>query len=393
MICRICEKDTLELMIDFGMHPIVHNLMKTPDDAYKKYPFRLGCCNNCGFIQLMECIPPEILYGNYFTVSSWKSQPHVPRLISVMQSITGGDFQYSIFDIGCNDGSFLEALKETGYTNLYGIEPTLDASQIALGKSLNVHHGFFSYKSACNLYERKYFDIVTTRQVLEHIEDLNDFLKGIHSILKDDGILIIEIPDSEWHLDYFDYALWEEHVNYFTLDTLSRLLKKHSFNIVHHETTLFSGKALTVFCKKSKGISKDIEPPLSDRGKIEKYSKNWNLFKSGLRNFLDSIDKPIAMYGCGARSSTFINFTNISKLLDCFIDDQKEKQHLYVPGGNLKIEGWDEEKFNRHVFLLGVNTENEYKVMQKRNLAKGYFFSVLPPSIHLPEYWEKLIND
>ena len=48
-----------------------------------------------------------------------------------------------------------------------------------------------------------------------------------------------------------DYSLWEEHINYFTLNTLKTLLKKHSFEIIHYETTLYSGKALTVFCKKT----------------------------------------------------------------------------------------------------------------------------------------------
>ncbi|EMN97181.1 hypothetical protein LEP1GSC110_0053 [Leptospira interrogans serovar Medanensis str. UT053] len=76
-----------------------------------------------------------------------------------------------------------------------------------------------------------------------------------------------------------------------------------------------------------------------------------------------------------------------------FIDDQTEKQNLYVPGSRLQIISSDKlsEKID-HV-LLGVNTENENRVLTKR-LNKGITYnSILPPSRLLPEFWEEMIND
>jgi len=393
MICRLCENDTVELLIDFGEQPIVHNLLKTCDEKYSKYPFRLGHCATCGFMQIMECIDPNILYQNYFTISSWKNQPHIPRLISVMQSITGLSGNSRILDIGCNDGSFLETLKQQGYENISGIEPTKDASQKALDKGLNVHYGFFGKETATNIFNKNYFDVITTRQVLEHISNLDDFLEGVNFVLKDDGYFVIEIPDSEWNLDYLDYALWEEHVNYFTLATLKQLLRKHSFEVIHHESTLFSGKALIVFCERVKTAKEKIEYNDSDRKKTRNYQSHWELYKNKLYKFLASQNKPIAVYGCGARSSTFVNFTAISKFIDCFIDDQTEKQDLFVPGGLLRINPWHNSKYEDYIFLLGVNTENEYKVIHNRKLQKENYYSVLPPSRHLIDFWKSMIYD
>ena len=110
MICRICESNTVEELIDFGAHPIVNNLIHLKNEEYQNYPFRLGSCICCGFLQVMDVIDPSILYQNYFTVSSWKNQPHVSRLIGVMEDIAGLNKKDKVLDIGCNDGSFLESL-------------------------------------------------------------------------------------------------------------------------------------------------------------------------------------------------------------------------------------------------------------------------------------------
>jgi 2-polyprenyl-3-methyl-5-hydroxy-6-metoxy-1,4-benzoquinol methylase len=395
MICRLCEHDHVDLLIDFGQQPIVHNLLNSSDQDYVKYGFQLGSCRNCGFLQILNPIDPQILYQNYFTVSSWKNQPHVSRLIDILESIVGINEDSYILDIGCNDGSFLESLQQRGYKYLSGIEPTHDASQKALSKGLEVHQGFFGQESASSIYSHKNFDVITTRQVLEHIANLDDFLIGIELLLKDEGVLVIEIPDTEWNLDYLDYALWEEHVNYFTFNTLEQLLCKHNFSVIHYETTLFSGKALIVFCEKMNSQKPYVKHTYHnhDSFKINKYKKCFSLYKKQLTHFLASSQKPIAMYGCGARSSNFINFMEIDSFIDCFIDDQLEKQNFFVPGSNLKIYKWDYQVHNSYTFLLGVNTENEHKVISNRKMMQGNYFSVLPPSRYLPDFWKSMIYD
>ena len=391
MICRLCDSDSVVELIDFGRHPIVHNLKKAQYDKSKDYVFKLGSCSKCGFLQLMEPISPEVLYKNYLFMSGWKNQPHISRLIEVMESISGINYHNPILDIGCNDGSFLKSLREVGYSNLYGVEPTSDAFNIAIKNDLNVYSGFFGYEFSKNVYDKGKFNVVTTRQVLEHIVDLADFLKGIRYVLKDDGVLVIEVPESEWNLDYLDYALWEEHVNYFTINTLEMLLSRHGFRIIHYETTLFSGKALTVYCEKVNFVN--IEYSNYDLEKINKYEKHFPVFKTEIQKFLREKEHPVIMYGCGARSSNFINFTEIGDLISCFVDDQVEKQGLYVPGCNLKINPWDRKYANNHTVILGVNTENEYKVIHRNKLNMQNVYSSTPPSANLPMFWKNMIYD
>lgn len=143
MICRICNKKSSVKILNFGKQPIVHNLQKNKNFNYKKFEFNLGACKECNFLSLMNPINPEILYQNYFTISSWKFQPHTSRLIELMKQILGMNKETKILDIGCNDGSFLEELIDQGMQNIKGVEPTLDAYNLCLKKKLDVENSFF----------------------------------------------------------------------------------------------------------------------------------------------------------------------------------------------------------------------------------------------------------
>jgi 2-polyprenyl-3-methyl-5-hydroxy-6-metoxy-1,4-benzoquinol methylase len=392
MNCRLCETNNVELMINFGNQPIANNLKNTANTISESYPFELGYCKKCGFIQIITPIDPQILYQNYFTISSWKNQPQVHRLIEVLNSLHGINSKSDILDIGCNDGSFLDILRKMNFSNLHGIEPTTDSFELAKKKGLNVTKSFFSSDNAKRIYGDKKFDLIITRHVLEHILDLNDFISATKNVLNDDGLLVIELPDSQLNLEYMDYGLWEEHINYFTYPTLKRLLNKHGFQIIHHESTLFSGRAMMLFCKKINNVKKVSNASLSEIDDIILYKRNWKIFNENLIKYFENIKKPIAIYGCGARSINFINLTNSAKYITCFIDDQKEKQNLIVPcDNNLVVEKWDTQKYKEFYFLLGVNTENETKVINNRGLKKQGYHSILPPSKILPKFWDDLI--
>jgi SAM-dependent methyltransferase len=392
IFCRICQSSNFEYQINLGKRPIVHNLLKDCQAYYESYFFHLSSCKTCGFIQLVDPIPANILYENYFTVSGWKNQPHVPRLLEVIENMSAFHKSSNILDVGCNDGSFLNYLKTKGYSNLTGIEPTKDAYALAISKGFDVENIFLTESLAHSKFRKGSYDLITARQVLEHIIDLDDFVRSLKYLLSEDGTLVIEIPDSTWNLEFLDYALWEEHVNYFTLSTVRQLLEKNGFTIVHYEITLFSGRALTVFCQKNESEFVPLSSfKNNDEVNIIKFFSSFEQFKLNLHEYIHSIRKPIAIYGCGARSSNFVNFTEIGSLLTHFIDDQIEKQNLIVPGCNLKILPFDVSITNDYFFLLGVNTENERKVIENKCLNTNSYASVLPPSIYLPKFWKKMI--
>ena len=389
MKCRLCRLGSVDLHLDFGKQPIVHDLLDRSDQSYRTFPFNVGYCPSCGFMQLIDNIPPEALYKNYFTVSSWKSQPHVTRLMQLMEGVFDLNPRTRILEIGCNDGSFMEKLAENGYRNALGIEPTKDAYKLAEGRGLNVINGFFGLTMAATLAGKDRPDLIVSRQVIEHIPDLHEFLDGIYNVLQLNGGLVLELPDHSMNYETLDYTFWEEHVNYFTLHTLTTLLAMHGFETVHHESTLFSGKALFVFAqKKARGRQAQLIRNL-DHERATRYKTLYPELQNSMRTFLENRAKSgIAVYGAGARSCNFVNLLGLKDYVNVFIDDQLEKQNKYVPGSGRLIRPYIDDEDDKRFFLLGVNCENEPKVIRQRNLAA--YASVLPPSRYLPDFWRAL---
>ena len=109
--------------------------------------------------------------------------------------------------------------------------------------------------------------------------------------------------------EQLDYTFWEEHVNYFTINTIQYLLSRFGFRIIHHETALFSGKCLMVFAVKETEINPTLKGAQQEIVQVRNYVEEFPKFKLRLKTFIEKkcASEQLMMYGCGARSSNFIN--------------------------------------------------------------------------------------
>jgi len=391
IFCRLCKTKKLKKLIDFGCKPIVNFLLNSPNVIYSKYPFKLSICDNCQLQQIEKPISDKILYNNYNTPSTWKNEPHINSLIFLIK-IYVQNKKSKILDIGCNDGKFLKILKKEKFKKITGIEPTINSYNVAKKSGLKVFNGYFKKSEKYFKFLEKKYDVIIFRQVLEHIKDLNNFMNLVSTKLANSGLIIIEVPDHESSMLNLDYALWEEHVNYFTLSSLENLLIKCNFKIIYYEYVLFSGKTLRVIAEKRKSKKTYLE----NINAIKKYKKCFKLLKQKIHLTLNK--KKFLVYGAGARSQNFINLLELDKI-KFFYDDNHHKIGKFVPGYNVKIKKFNKNELKEVDYvLLGVNTENENLIINK--LTPPFFikkksikyFSILPPSLNLPPFWKKLIN-
>lgn len=401
-ICRLCDGEKLSPLLDMGSHPIAHHFPKRAGEGEFVHPVVLSFCEDCGLSQIVDPVPAERLYGEYVCLSSWKPQPHVPRLLDLIRDLPGLIETSPILEIGCNDGDFLRALREKGFTNLFGIEPAKDAFAGLEKRGFKCIRGYFNEEMARTLLiAQGKFHLIVVRQVLEHIGDLNSFLKGVRSLLFPGGYVLIEVPDFNFSIKNRDYsAIWEEHVNYFCRNTLRRILSRHKIDVLNEETANFSGQALVVIGRLGEEPVplKEMSPvDHEERAGMNIYRKSWDPFRRKLREFLDShkrSGKKIAVYGAGNRACAVINFVGIKDYLDFIVDDQKEKQGKRMPGSQLPILSPEAiEKKSIDLCLLAVNAENEDNVISRYAEGKTTavdFVSLLPPSPRLPPFWKDL---
>jgi SAM-dependent methyltransferase len=151
-------------------------------------------------------------------------------------------------DIGCNDGSLLEALRRAGYAQVVGVEPNPVAASIARNKGHQVYTSYLTKELASQIVaDCGAFDTVYLRHVVEHVSDLEAFFGALRVLLRPDGLLVLELPDVEEGFALGSPAiLWEEHVSYFTQALAEYLLERFGFHISDRRRYVFGGGSLAL---------------------------------------------------------------------------------------------------------------------------------------------------
>ena len=389
-------------LIDFGSQPIAHRMLATATEEEFTHPFSISLCESSGLVRIDDPIAPEELYTNYFCLSEWKWQPHIPQLATRIEEISELAKDDFILEVGSNDGGFLEVLKERGFQNVLGIEPANDALASANKRGVETIPGYFTPELAAEIVaKRGQCDLFVSRQVLEHIGDLDQYREALSTVLRPGGFALIEVPDFQFSLDTGDYsAIWEEHVNYFTLPSLSHFMAQAGIEVQHSETVNFSGQGLVALGRRTaQSLAVDSIENLDQlRAKALAYRDYWPTFRDRFLEYLQQArrdGKRIAVYGAGCRACSLINFTGAAPYIDFMVDDQLEKQNKFMPGSRLPVLPTSALRDQSvDICLLTVNSENDEKVIAKhQTLTESglVFVPVLPPSENLPDFfWQNV---
>jgi len=371
--------------------PIAHRLLRTRDEPEERFPFEVLACGHCGLPQIVKPIDPDILYRQFnYNFSSWKPEPHQPDELDTIGKFTKHE---KVFEIGCNDGLFLTKLRERGAKVLIGVEPNPVSGKIAGERGIKVYPDMIR-PALCRdaVANAGKFDLVIARQVLEHLVDFENFFECVKLALSDDGLLFIDVPDFAPGSTVGDVSvLWEEHVSYFTEPTLLALLARHGFEPVSVKKYNFSGGSLAVAARRAK---QDVAPPSAPAGVGERFGQRAREYGARLRPILTRAranGAEIVIYGAGCRACTFTNAHELADLVEVSVDDQKERQGLFLPGTGIPIRAPEDlaAKSNPLVCLLAVNQENEANVSARlRETLKRplHVVSIFAPS----DIWSEL---
>ena len=365
--CRVCGSEAVSPLADFGNMPIAHRLLDEAGQAEETFPFALSLCRQCGLIQVPAPIDPEILYRDFnYNFSSWKPEPHRADEIALILEHAAPK---SVAEIGANDGLFLSELRTAGVTTLAGIEPNPVSGRIARERGLAIYEGMASVATAERMVaEHGRFDLVVSRQVLEHVPGVGEFFATARALVRDDGYLFIDVPDMDPSAELGDCStLWEEHVTYFARPTLSALLLANGFEPVAVRTYDFSGGALAILARRiATPLSADEVIDPSGVARAQRVALRVSDYSSRLSAALARARQhgvAAAIYGAGVRACTLTNALRLRDL-GWSIDDQTERQGKFMPGTHLEIRPSSSlaEGTGPLIVLLAVNNENEAKV-------------------------------
>jgi hypothetical protein len=216
--------------------------------------------------------------------------------------------------------------------------------------------------------------IVSCRYLLEHSHDPLASLQGLSHLVDDDGLLLIEVPDSSKFLSMMDYSfIWEEHICYFTEDTFRTCAQTAGYEII--QFTRFPGvleDALVFMLRVTKHLPAQKKPrDIRKNSEIfTRYRSNFESLRQRYRATLQAISirgKKVAIFGAGHQSIMFINALGLAQHISYVIDDAPEKIGYLIPGTAIPIVSSEHLASDPsiEVCLLAVGPNVEEKIRNK----------------------------
>jgi SAM-dependent methyltransferase len=389
--CRLCGGRQLSHFLSLNELPISHYLRKSATDPDPRFTVHFQSCQDCGLLQIVDAIPPDKIYAEADTYTTGFQRPrHLDDLITtaVARQDPG-----RVIDVGCNDGNLMENLRRAGYAKVVGVEPNPVAAEIARNKGYEVYTSYLTQEQASLIAGKcGVFDAVFLRHVVEHVSDLDDFFAGIRTLLRDDGLLVLELPEVEEGFSLGSPAiLWEEHLNYFTAALAEHMLTRFGFRVCDRRSYVFGGgsmafvahkRAVPVACTLS---SPDPAPALD---LLQRFAGGIERQKTELRSLVSaakSAGYQVLVYGAAPRSCLLVSVSELADMIDFAVDDRKDIQHRLMPGTSHAVRPLTEVAGvvgKKLLCLLGVGSENEYKVKARFDEAVAgdkIYVSLFPP--------------
>ncbi|MEZ5738648.1 MAG: class I SAM-dependent methyltransferase [Burkholderiaceae bacterium] len=255
--CRHCGTRTSDVVADLGMQPIA-NAMREQSELSRMeptFPLRALICPNCLLVQIEEVQSAQELFSaDYTYFSSYADalveQARMYALRSIERFRLGSGSR--VVEIACNDGYLLRWFKEAGVP-VAGVEPTANTAAVTRAMGIPVDTRFFGEQTARDLLAQGLSaDLMPANNVVAHVPDINDFLKGFTVLLKPEGVASFEFHHvlNLLQKNQFD-AIYHEHYYYHSLRTLQRILASQGLRVFDVEKIPSHGGSLRVYAQRA----------------------------------------------------------------------------------------------------------------------------------------------
>ena len=402
--CRLCNSKDFRLVLDLGEQPPSNALLnKKQVNSEYKFPLRLFLCKNCYHLQLRDVVDKGYLFSNYVYITSANETmvKHFKKYSEYLyKTFLKKKNSSHVIEIGSNDGTLLKNFLIHD-VDVLGIEPAKNLAKYSKKAKVRTITDFFSYKLAKKISKEAKADIIIANNVLGHIDDLTDFIKGISVLLENDGVFVFEVPHSYELLKRLEFdTIYHEHISYFSITALERWFKRNDLEIFDVKKELVHGGTIRVFVskqgryKKSESVRKIRRIEENDGMKqletYDNFSKQITLLRSSLREMIfDLKDEGYNIFGYGApaKGNVLLNYCNLdNKVIDFIVDVTSLKHNKLSPGTHIPIRPSTvvPTLSEKHIgLLLAWNYKSE--ILEKEKMFRkngGKFLIPIPkPSI------------
>lgn len=357
--CRHCNHKTDFKFVDLGNSPPSNEYLSI--DSLNKpeifYPLQVFVCDNCWLVQTKDFSSGSDLFREdyaYLSSTSLSWLEHCKKYVSkIVPNLNLGATSF-VVELASNDGYLLNYFRDFEIPCL-GIEPTEGTAKIAQENGVETLVKFFGHETAVEVKKSyKKADLIIGNNVYAHVPDINDFTKGIKTLLNTNGSVTLEFPSllSLISHNQFD-TIYHEHFSYLSLTSVQNIFKTHGLRVWKVENLKTHGGSLRVYgCHDDSSIEKDnsVIKQLDDERSaglqnIESYKNFQYSCKKIKISFLEFLlnakkdNKKVIGYGAAAKGSTLLNYSGVKNdLIEYVCDGAEFKQNKYMPGSHISIK-------------------------------------------------------
>ena len=356
-LCRFCATPLRTPFADLGLSPLCQNIipLAKANEPEPFYPLNAQVCHECFLVQLDEFVSPSEIFTEYAYFSSY-SDTMVAHAKSYVEMITrrlqlkSNDL---VVEVASNDGYLLQHFLPLGIP-VTGIEPARNVGAVASQKGIPVVHEFMGVATAERFRdERGEASLLLGNNVLAHVPDINDFVKGMRLLLRPQGTITMEFP----HLlrliegNQFD-TIYHEHFSYLSLLAVERIFSAHGLTIFDVEEIPVHGGTIRIYAthaankpQLAPGLLKvradEAEAGFSTLQAYCDFDARVRKTKNALLKKLIELKtagKTIAGYGAPGKGNTLLNYCGIrTDYLDYTVDRNLYKQGKLLPGSRIPV--------------------------------------------------------
>jgi hypothetical protein len=390
LVCRGCLGESLFSAIDLGSVPIANELLLKQGDRIEKFPLHLKVCTSCGLGQVADVVTPERIFRDYRYLSSMSTTFLGHAYDFVKQRVTSGIFEVDdwVLEIASNDGYLLKNFIPFGIKAI-GVEPAQNVAEISRGLGIETISEFFSSQLANDLFlTHGYPKLIIANNVMAHVPDLDDFIKGLRILCGPSTQISIENPSLANILVGMQFdTIYHEHYSYLSASAVQQISNIHGLQLFKVEELKIHGGSNRYWLQLQNGslptdssvervIDFEVKNHIFDAAEWENYAtkvtKILDQFQSWLRNGKINGSK-VYGYGAAAKASTILNSIEIDpNFVISIADVSLEKQMRFMPPDGIKIIS-PEELFKQNptdVVIFPWNIKTEIATFLRANLGE-----------------------
>lgn len=396
--CRICGSSSLKKVIDLGEQYLQGSFVKEGREQppMRKIPTVLVRCspqldeNACGLLQMQCTVPPEILYSAYWYRSGTNQtmRSHLQAIAADAARLAGKP-SAMVLDIGSNDGTLLKSYPDA-FTKV-GIDPSDIGREV--GGEITIIQDVFPSERLAHYLDGRKFDIVTSIAMFYDLEDPVYFTQSVKNILSPEGVWVFEMSYMPSMLEMNSYdTICHEHIEYYSLAVLEKILKRAQLKIVRAELNNINGGSIRCYAAHARSTlnagyeellrvnalrRREFELALDSDKPYSSFQSRIHNHRQKLRSLLLKLKKrgkKIHIYGASTKGNTILQWCRIGPaLIDAAADRNPDKYGARTLGTNIPIISEEESRAMKpdYYLVLPWHFREEFLQREQESLRRG----------------------